>query len=196
MITKPAQTREKIHDLIQNRWSPRAFDAQKPIVDAVLISLLEAARWAPSCMNEQPWRFLVCNKSQDESAWQALLSCLAQKNQQWAQQAPLLMLAVAMNHFSQNDKDNRWAAYDTGAASMNLCLQATDLGLVAHQMGGFDVEQCREQFALPQNCTPMAVIAIGYQAEAELLSDEFRQRELAERARADIEQRFYFGRWG
>jgi nitroreductase len=101
-----------------------------------------------------------------------------------------------MDRFSQNDKANRWAAYDTGAASLNLCLQATALGLVTHQMGGFDADACRQQFSLPEHCSPMAVIAIGYQAEADGLSEEFKQRELAERTRADLNERFYFGRWG
>jgi nitroreductase len=196
MITKPAITSEKIHDIIQNRWSPRAFDASKLIADDTVQALLEAARWAPSCMNEQPWRFLVCNKANQKDAWQALLGCLAEKNQQWAINAPLLLLAVAMNNFNQNQKANRWAAYDTGAASLNICLQATAMGLVTHQMGGFDAEQCKKQFNLPEDCTPMSVIALGYQAEAEQLNDDFKQRELAERSRADLKERFYFGYWG
>lgn len=196
MISKPAITAEKIHDLIQNRWSPRAFDLKKPVSAVNLAALLEAARWAPSCMNEQPWRFLVCDKYQDETAWQTLLGCLAEKNQQWAAHAPVLLLSVAMDHFSRNDKANRWAAYDTGAASLNLCLQATALGLVTHQMGGFDADACRQKFNLPEHCSPMAVIAIGYQAEADDLSEEFKQRELAERTRADLNERFYFGHWG
>lgn len=196
MITKPAITSEKIHDIIQNRWSPRAFDASKLIADDTVQALLEAARWAPSCMNEQPWRFLVCNKANQKDAWQSLLGCLAEKNQQWAMNAPLLLLAVAMNNFNQNQKSNRWAAYDTGAASLNICLQATAMGLVTHQMGGFDAEQCKQKFHLPEDCTPMSIIAVGYQAEAEQLNDEFRQRELAERSRADLTERFYFGSWG
>ena len=195
MITKPAITSEKIHDIIQNRWSPRAFDSSKPIADDTVLALLEAARWAPSCMNEQPWRFLVCNKAKHEEAWQGLLSCLAEKNQQWAVNAPLLLLAVAMNNFNQNQKANRWAAYDTGAASLNICLQATAMGLVTHQMGGFDADQSRQRFNLPADCTPMSVIAVGYQAEAEQLNDEFKQRELAERSRVELEERFYWSSW-
>lgn len=196
MISKPAITSEKIHDIIQNRWSPRAFDASKPIADDTVQALLEAARWAPSCMNEQPWRFLVCNKASHETAWQDLLGCLAEKNQQWACNAPVLLLAVAMNNFNQNQKPNRWAAYDTGAASLNICLQATAMGLVTHQMGGFDAEQCKQHFNLPADSSPMSVIAVGYQAEAEHLNEEFKQRELAERSRAELTERFYFGGWG
>ncbi|PPD35948.1 MAG: nitroreductase [Methylomonas sp.] len=195
-MTKPAITAEKIHDIIQNRWSPRAFDASKTITEDVLHALLEAARWAPSCMNEQPWRFLVCNKAQNEASWESLLGCLAEKNQQWAMNAPLLLMAVAMNTFNQNQKPNRWAAYDTGAASLNLCLQATAMGLVTHQMGGFDTDQCIQRFNLPDGCTPLSVIAVGYQSDIDCLNDEFKQRELAERSRAALTERFYFGCWG
>ena len=196
MISKPAITETKIHDIIQNRWSPRAFDPNKSLADEMVLALLEAARWAPSCMNEQPWRFVVCVKDKEPEAWQRLLDCLAEKNRQWAQHAPVLLLSVAMERFDQNQKPNRWMAYDTGAAALSLVLQATALGLVSHQMGGFDADQCRVQFHLPDDCTPMAVIAVGYQAEADGLSDEMQQRELAERNRAALSERFYFGRWG
>lgn len=195
MINKPAITSEKIHPIIENRWSPRAFDPSRPLDQNTLTALLEAARWAPSCMNEQPWRFVVCAKAEHGDAWESLLGCLAEKNQQWAQHAPVLLLAVAMQQFSRNQNPNRWAEYDTGASSMALTLQATALGLVSHQMGGFDVERCRDKFNLPEQCTPMAVIAVGYQAEADALDDELREREHAERNRAELTQRFYFGRW-
>lgn len=195
MIHKPAITSQTIHELIQNRWSPRAFAADKAIDDKVIDSLLEAARWAPSCMNEQPWRFVVCVKAHQAEAWQQMLDCLAEKNQLWAQHAPVLLLAIAMDNFAQNGKANRWAGYDTGAASLSLCLQATAHGLVTHQMGGFDAERCRVSFNLPDDCTPMSVIAIGYQAEADCLNEEMQQRELAERSRAALSERFFFGRW-
>lgn len=195
MISKPATTEVKIDDILQNRWSPRAFDANKPVTGELLAAILEAARWAPSCMNEQPWRFVVCDKQQDETAWQTLLACLADKNQQWACHAPVLILSVAMNRFAHHDKDNRWAAYDTGAASLSLCVQATALGLVTHQMGGFDVDACRQHFALPDACSPMTVIALGYQAESDHLNAEFKDKEAAPRSRAALDERFYFGSW-
>ncbi|MGR8931879.1 MAG: nitroreductase family protein [Gammaproteobacteria bacterium] len=196
MINKPALTETPIHEIIQNRWSPRAFDPTKPLTDDIVLSLLEAARWAPSCMNEQPWRFLVCIKQKEPEAWQGLLACLAEKNREWAQHAPALLLSVAKERFDKNQKPNRWAAYDTGAATMSLVLQAAAQGLVAHQMGGFDLGQCRSYFKLTEDCTPMAVIAIGYQAEADRLTDEMKQRERAPRERLALSERFYFGRWG
>lgn len=196
MNTKPAATRVKIHDLIQSRWSPRAIDPDKDVNNEDLTALLEAARWAPSCFNDQPWRYIVCVKANDKTSWQHALDCLVEKNQQWAKNAPVLILAVAMENFNHNGKPNRWAIYDTGAASASLCLQATALGLIVHQMGGFDAEQARTLFKLPADCTPMSMMAIGYQAEIDVLGDDFKAAELAERTRASLEDRFYFGQWG
>lgn len=195
MPHKNAITSVKIHELIQNRWSPRAFDPNKEVSDDDLLALLEAARWAPSCFNDQPWRYIVCVKAKDENNWQNALTILAEKNQLWAKNAPILMLAVAMESFNHNGKPNRWAMYDTGAASVSLCLQATALGLAVHQMGGFDAEKAREIFDLPEDCQPMAMMAVGFQADADSLPDDFREAELATRSRVPLEQRFYFGKW-
>lgn len=195
MQAKPAITSVKIHDLIQARWSPRAFDADKSVSHEDLLALLEAARWAASCFNDQPWRFVVCDKNTDTDSWQQALGILAERNQLWAKNAPVLMLSVAMANFNHNDKPNRWAMYDTGAACANLSLQATALGLIVHQMGGFDAEKAREIFHLPHDCTPMAMMAVGYQADAEILAEDFKATELAERSRAALYDRFYAGRW-
>jgi nitroreductase len=196
MQHKPATTRVKIHELIQTRWSPRAFDPDKPVSRDDLLALLEAARWAASCFNDQPWRFVVCDKATNEVAWQQAFGILVEKNRQWAKNAPVLILAVAMEHFNHNGKANRWAMYDTGAASASLCLQATALGLVVHQMGGFDADLARAIFELPANCQPMAMMAVGYQADVGVLDDDFKAAELAERARAALNERFYAGFWG
>ena len=196
MQQKPAITRVKIHDIIQARWSPRAFDPDKPVSHDDLLSLLEAARWAPSCFNDQPWRFVVCDKATDETGWQHAFSILAEKNRRWAKNAPVLMLAVAMENFNHNGQANRWAMYDTGAASVSMCLQATALGLCVHQMGGFDAEKAREVFNLPGDCKPMAMMAVGYQAEVNMLDDDFKEAELAARSRAALNEQFYAGQWG
>ncbi len=195
MQAKPAITRVNIHDLIQARWSPRAFDVNKPISHEDLLALLEAARWAASCFNDQPWRFVVCDKNTDADSWQQALSTLAERNQLWAKNAPVLMLSVAMANFNHNDKPNRWAMYDTGAACANLSIQATALGLIVHQMGGFDAEKARVVFHLPHDCTPMAMMAVGYQADIEILDEDFKATELAERSRAALYERFYAGKW-
>jgi len=196
MQQKPAITRVKLHDIIQARWSPRAFDPDRQVGHDDLLALLEAAHWAPSCFNDQPWRFVVCNKAADETGWHIALSVLAEKNRRWAKNAPVLMLAVAMENFNHNGQPNRWAMYDTGAASVSLCLQATALGMSVHQMGGFDAEQAREVFKLPSDCRPMAMMAVGYQAEADVLDDDFKEAELAARSRAALNERFFAGQWG
>ena len=196
MQHKPATTRVKIHELIQARWSPRAFDPDQPVSHDGLLALLEAARWAPSCFNDQPWRFVVCDKATDETGWQHAFSILTEKNRRWAKNAPVLILAVAMENFNHNGQPNRWAMYDTGAASVSLCLQATALGMCVHQMGGFDAERARDIFNLPGDCRPMAMMAVGYQADVEVLDDDFKETELAARSRASLNERFYAGQWG
>jgi nitroreductase len=196
MQQKPAQTQVQIHDIIQARWSPRAFNADKPVSRDNLLALLEAARWAPSCFNDQPWRFVVCDKSSDQAGWQHALSVVSEKNRRWAKNAPVLILSVAMENFNHNGQVNRWAMYDTGAATAGLCLQASALGISVHQMGGFDADKAREVFKLPQDCMPMAMMAVGYQADVDVLDDDFKQAELAQRSRAALSERFYAGQWG
>lgn len=196
MQQKPATTAVKIHDIIQARWSPRAFDAVKPVSHQDLFALLEAARWAASCFNDQPWRFVVCNKSTDPQSWENALTVLAEKNKLWAKNAPILILSVAMENFGHNGNPNRWSAYDTGAACANLSLQAVALGLVVHQMGGFDAEKSRLVFNLPTDCTPMAMMAVGYQADVAVLDESFKEAELAARSRIALKECFYAGQWG
>jgi len=187
MLNKPAITSVEIHELMQTRWSPRAFDPNKTITQANLTALLEAARWTPSCFNDQPWRFVVCAKASDTLNWQQAFSILAEKNQQWAKNAPVLIVAAAMDNFAHNGKPNRHAQYDTGAACLSISLQATALGLVVHQMGGFDADKAKELFVLPADCTPMSVLAVGYQAAPNTLGEDFMPAELAVRSRKALE---------
>jgi len=196
MLEKYAATSVNIHELIAKRWSPRSFDPDQPVSHDDLLALLEAARWAPSCFNDQPWRFIVCDKNTDERAWQTAFGLLAEKNQTWAKNAPVLLLAVATSTFSHNGSPSRWGMYDTGAASMALCLQAVALGLAAHQMGGYDNVKAREVFGIPDDCTPMAMMAVGHPASADLLADDFREAETGPRSRAPLAGRFYAGSWG
>ncbi len=196
MQSKSAITSVKIHDIIQTRWSPRAFAADKAVSHEDLLALLEAARWAASCFNDQPWRFVVCDKNTNATSWQNAYASIVERNQLWAKNAPVLILAVAMANFNHNDKPNRWAMYDTGAACANLSLQATALGLIVHQMGGFDAEKTRELFHLPHDCTPMAMLAVGYQADVDVLHEDFKAIELDQRSRVTLGERFYAGQWG
>lgn len=195
MIEKKATTQAPIHELIANRWSGRAF-AHRDISQEQLISILEAARWAPSCYGDQPWRFIICKKSRDQAAWNKAISCLSEGNQSWASNAPVLILVSADSVLTRNNKTNRWGQYDTGAASMSLCLQATDLGLMVHQMGGFDAGKARNLFSIPEQYTPMAIMAIGYQLPLESIPDDMKERELSERYRRPLAENFFEGSWG
>src|SRR5712692_2236603 len=199
MPTKPdesraADTRYPIHELLRQRWSPRAFSEQ--VVDAATLrSLLEAARWAPSSFNEQPWSFIVGTRDEPE-VYNRLVSCLVEFNARWAASAPVLMLSVARVAFERNGQPNRHAFHDVGMAAENLVIQATALGLVVHQMAGFDVEKAREVFGIPQGYEPCAMIALGYLGDRESLPESLRQREEVPRARKPISE-FVFGEhWG
>lgn len=194
-MQKPATTQQPIHTLIADRWSGRAYDANQSVSEAQVISLLEAARWAPSCFGDQPWRFVVCNKTNNLQAWQAAFDSLVPGNQGWAVNAPVLLLICADTLFGHNDKPNKWAAYDTGAATENLCLQATADGLMAHQMGGFDADKARAAFNVPARYQILAMVSIGYPAAIESLSGEAKERELAPRSRKTLGELFFNGQW-
>lgn len=194
-MQKPAITQQPIHELIANRWSGRAYDASQGVSQEQVISLLEAARWAPSCFGDQPWRYVVCNKADNLQAWQAAFDCLVPGNQSWAVNAPVLLLICADTLFSHNDKPNKWAPYDTGAATENLCLQATALGLMAHQMGGFDADKARATFNVPERYQILAMVTVGYQADVESLTGETKERETAARSRKPLNELFFNGQW-
>jgi nitroreductase len=194
-MQKPAITQVTIDSTIAQRWSPRAFDASKTVNQDQIIALLEAARWAPSCFGEQPWRFVVFDKTQNATAWQAAFDTLAASNQAWVQHTHLLFLVCADQLFSHNQKENRWATYDTGAATENLCLQATNMGLATHQMGGFNVDDARAKFGIPEQFAIMAMVAVGHAAPADTLSEELKERELAPRKRKPLGALFFNGVW-
>ncbi len=196
MPKNPAITQVAIADLIAQRWSPRAIDPDQPVSHDQLLALLEAARWAPSCFGDQPWRYLVWDRFRDPAGWRQAFDCLAEGNQLWVKNAPILLLAVAAPNFGHNDQPNRWAQYDTGAASENLCLQATALGLVAHQMGGFDPEAAKARFNIPADHVGMAMIAVGHPGAIELLPQALAEKEQAPRSRKPLAQLAFEGRWG
>lgn len=194
-MQKTAVTQAPINEMIANRWSGRAFDATKPVSKSQLLSLCEAARWAPSCFGDEPWRFMVWDKNSNADAWQKAFDCLVPSNQEWVKNAPVLLLVCADTLFGHNQKPNRWAQYDTGAAAENLCLQAQDLGLMAHQMGGFNADAARSIFAIPEQFTLMAMVAIGYAGDANQLSDDLKARELAARKRKPVADLFFDSAW-
>ncbi|MBZ0104882.1 MAG: nitroreductase family protein [Sulfuricella denitrificans] len=196
MQHKLATTATPINDTLTKRWSCRAFDAVKPVSQDQVISLAEAARWAPSCFGDEPWRFIIWNRNRDTASWQRAFDCLVEWNQNWVKNAPILILVTANSIFRKNDKPNAWGQYDTGAAAENLCLQAVSLGLMAHQMGGFDAAKIRGEFGVPEQFTCMAMIAVGYQGEETVLNDELKELELAPRERTALGEHFFEGAWG
>jgi nitroreductase len=196
IMQKVAPTVLPIAELITRRWSARAIDPDRPVSRSDLLALLEAARWAPSCFGDQPWRYLVWDRFRDATGWSQAFACLAEGNQAWAKNAPVLLLSLAAPKFHTNGKANRWSQHDTGAASENLCLQAAALELVAHQMGGFDVARIRASFNLPTDHDCLAMIAVGHPAPVEVLSEELRAREMAPRQRLPLGECFFESGWG
>lgn len=192
-MEKPADTHIPIHDLLARRWSPRAF-AEQPVESDKLASLFEAARWAPSSSNEQPWRFVVATKD-DPAAYDRLLACLLEGNRKWAFRAPVLLMSVARMQFEDDGKPNRHAFHDTGMALENLLLQATALGLVAHPMAGFNIEQARADLKIPAGFEPVAMVAVGYPGDPALLPDYLQQREANPRQRTPVSGFVYVGLW-
>jgi nitroreductase len=196
MEPRKAITSVPIHDLLARRWSPRAYDKARPVTREQLVTIMEAWRWAPSCNGDEPWRYLVWDRTRNPEGWQKAFDCLSESNKKWVQNVPLLMLSCAGSLFGHSGKPNRWTQHDTGAASVCMALQAEALGLVIHQMGGYDAEKVRAAFAIPAEYTPMAMIAVGYQAEPDILDEETKAKELRPRVRKPLAERFYEGGWG
>jgi nitroreductase len=183
-----------IEAIFRRRWSPRSFTGA-PISQAQLHSLLEAARWAASSNNLQPWHFIVARRDAEAEAFAKLVGVLNPNNQAWAQNAAVLMIAVARTDNPTNGNPSRTALYDTGAAAAQLCLQAAALGLQAHQMAGFDVAKAREVFGIPANFEPGAAIAVGHVGPASALPEALAQRETAPRTRHPISAFAHHGAW-
>ena len=196
MEERKAVTSVPIHDLMARRFSTRAFDPNRPITRKQLVTIIEAGRWAPSCNGDEPWRYLVWDRARDPEGWQKAYDCLSESNRKWVKNVPLLMLSCAGSTFSATGKPNRWTQHDTGAASVTMALQAVALGLVIHQMGGYDVEKVRGAFSIPPDYTPIAMIAVGYQTVPDILDDETKAKELRPRARKPLTERFFEGGWG
>jgi len=193
-MQKPAPSDFPVHELIRERWSSRAF-ADKPVPQDVLRSIFEAARWAPSSNNEQPWAYIVATKD-DRENFEKMLSVLVEFNVQWARSAPVLALAVARLTFAKNNAPNRNAQYDTGAATALLSVEATARGLAVHQMAGFDPEKARRVFGIPAGWEPIAALAIGYPGDPASLPPPLKDREMAPRTRNPIAEFVMAGQWG
>ncbi len=189
---KRAATDYPVHPLIEQRWSPRAFDA-RPVEPAILLSLFEAARWAPSGGNGQPWHFIVGRKG--TPTHDKLVSVIKEGNLPWAAQAPVLLLTVAKMTTSSG-RPHRHAFHDVGLAVANLTFQAAAHDIYVHQMGGFEPEKAREVFAIPEGFEPVTAIALGYLGEPEVLDEKNREREMAPRTRRPITEFVFEEMWG
>lgn len=193
-MEKTAETQFPIHDLLARRWSPLAF-SERLVEPWKLQSLFEAARWAPSSFNEQPWSFIVATRDYPEE-FNRIVSCLADGNVPWASRAPVLMLSVAKTVFKRNGRPNRHSFHDVGLSISNLIVQSTTLGLFVHQMAGFDPDKARQQFEIPAEHEAVAAIALGYPGPAEVLSAQLQERERAPRTRKPLTDMIFWGKWG
>ncbi len=194
MLDKTAVTDHPIHELLARRWSPVAFQ-DRPVSAGDLRSLFEAARWAASSYNEQPWSYIVGTKEQPEE-FNRVLSCLVEGNQVWAKAAPVLALGIVTLRFKRNNKENRAAVHDLGLAAGNLLVEATGRGLFVHQMIGILPDRARELYHIPQDSEAWTALAIGYRKEPDGLPDALKERELAPRQRKPLSQFVFSGKWG
>jgi nitroreductase len=180
------------HTLIESRWSPRAF-SNDSVSEEQLEALFEAARWAPSAMNEQPWRFIYASK-EDKEDFGKLGSLLLEGNS-WAKNAAALFITIAKTKYDFNSNPNKHAWHDVGLATGNLLLQATDLGLHIHLMGGFDAAKAQEVLGIPEGFEAVAMGAVGYVGDPETLPENLKARELAPRKRKPLSEIAFKGEW-
>lgn len=190
---RPASVSAPIHEIISHRWSPRAFE-NRAVEPEKLRSLFEAARWAASSYNAQPWYFLVAT-SDDPENYKRILGSFVLFNQAWAANAPVLALSVAHTVFDDG-RPNRHAFHDVGQAAANLSVEATALGLQVHQMAGIIPDKAREMFGIPEGYEAVAGMALGYPGDPEVLSEQLKQRELAPRSRKALDSFVFTGKWG
>lgn len=191
-MRKTATSEFPILDVLKERWSPRAYD-QQPVEDEKIWSLLEAARWSPSGGNAQPWSFIVTRKG--DVGFDKLVDILSGNNKKWAGNAPLLIVSVA-KLTRADGSPNPYAYYDVGQAVAHMSIQAESAGLRVHQMAGFDAQQARVLFAIPENYAPVTVIAIGYFGGLDRLPEDLQQRETADRSRKEWNEFVFEGKFG
>ncbi|WP_253300087.1 nitroreductase family protein [Wolbachia endosymbiont of Chironomus riparius] len=166
------------------RHSGREYDSTKILSQKQIDSLIEAVRLTPSCFGEEPWRYVICNKQNNNYSWENLFDCLDLSNQKWAKNAQVLIISLSAKNFRRIDKgENFWSAHDTGAANYALMLQAAAIGLMAHQMGGFDSDRVVEKFNIPNDLNIMSIIAVGYEKEG---------NQIGKKKRRPIEEIFFY----
>jgi len=183
-MEKIAETKYPVQEVIRRRWSARSFDSA-PISNAIAEQLIEAASWASSSMNEQPWLYIYAHRESEN--FKKFVEALLPGNQVWAQHAAVLMISLVKTHFD-NGNVNRHAMHDVGAANQNLMLEATSEGIVGHLLGGFDMTKTKELFEIPQGYEPAVFIALGYPGDVTSLPEPFQSRETAPRKRKPLNE--------
>lgn len=194
MNIKQAATDHPILPVLAERWSPYSFE-DRPVSVADLCSIFEAARWAASSYNEQPWNFLVATR-ENSAEFERVLSCLVETNQAWAKTASVLVLGVVSLQFAKNKKDNRAAVHDLGLAAGNLVTEATSRGLSVHQMIGILPDKAREVYRIPEHYEAWTAMAIGYKADPATLPEALKERDLKPRQRKILPEFVFAGQWG
>ena len=182
-MVKIANTQYPVIDLIKNRWSARSFSTEE-ISDEDLHTIVEAASWAPSANNEQPWKFRTAKNGEEK--FDKILSTLMPGNQAWCKNAAAFICIYASNTFEASGKPNAWASHDVGIATGYLLLQATAMEIYCHPMAGYDQQKFREEFPIDETLVPQCIIALGYLDEAEKLEEPFKTRETTPRSRKPI----------
>ncbi|HPD96819.1 MAG TPA: nitroreductase family protein [Synergistales bacterium] len=193
-MTKRATPSHPILETIAERWSPRAFTKDIPSAGE-LASIFEAARWAPSCFNGQPWRFIV-SRADDPDTFGKALSCLREQNASWAQNAPVLGFLIASENFEYNGKPNPWSDLDCGLAMGQLALQAQSMGWSTHIMAGFHPDRVREIFGVPEGFDPLVAFVVGKPGDPKTLPQDLLEREVAPRERKSITETVFSPEWG
>ncbi len=182
---------------MNDRWSPYRFDP-RPVEDDKIVTCLEAARWAASSYNDQPWSWIIARR-QDTASFNSMLGCLMEANQAWAKNAGVLLITVSRATFRANQKPNRVAQHDVGQASAHMALQATSLGLQIHQMAGVNLSLVRQTYSIPDGHEPQTAIAIGYADLSPPSSDEAKElhkRESGPRTRLSLSEQTFAEKWG
>lgn len=191
---KHAVTIAPIHDLLAQRWSPRAYNS-RAVEPEKLQSVLEAARWSASSSNMQPWSFIIARREADADAFERMIGCLMDGNVPWASKAPVLGIAVA-NLYRKPEVKNRHAFHDVGMATQNLVIQATALDLYVHLMGGFSPDKARDAFAIPAEYDAIAMFTLGYLGDPSELPERYRNGETAARTRKPLTEFVFTEQWG
>jgi len=193
MNKKDARTTYPVHELLKQRWSPRAF-ADKPVEKEKLRSLFESARWSPSSYNQQPWRFIIGQNGDD--SYKKIMDALVEFNQKWASSAPVLIAVIGRSINNSGEGKNAVFQYDAGQSVALLSVEAMNQELYVHQMGGFDRKKIAAHFGVPEEYKPVTVLAIGYIGNPDKLEGGLKNSELSERDRFDFDEFVFSGNFG